>query len=430
MTKRNKIGLFLLILIGLSLRMTWVVSVPNIQLSDFADYDRLAKALIKTGAYSDINGDSTAFRPPGMAFFLAMIYSISGINEFYGKISQVILSTILCLLIFFLGKRAVNTQVAFIAVSIAVFFPDFIYSTSILNSELAFTCLTATGVLLLSIDLDSLENIRPLSLISSGILFGIAALFRPVALTAPVAFLFMLLWSRARAPEIIRSTILFSIAMIIPLAPWTFRNYNIFKIPVLISTNGGYNLLCGNNPNGTVVWVSETTLLKLDNMPPSTTWKKLNEVEKNSALQERALTYIKEYPSGFFRRLPRKFYLLLLSPEVPWLYWNMEGLGKDNKIEGTTLTLLASISRLFWYLLLSLSIMTIPLAHRFKRNGAIPISAALMILWTTIQMVYWGKARFRFPLYPFLIVMAAASCYYLTRKSAEHISKFQNRDQQ
>jgi hypothetical protein len=74
--------------------------------------------------------------------------------------------------------------------------------------------------------------------------------------------------------------------------------------------------------------------------------------------------------------------------------------------------------------------MTIPLAHRFKRNGAIPISAALMILWTTIQMVYWGKARFRFPLYPFLIVMAAASCYYLTRKSAEHISKFQNRDQQ
>lgn len=430
MTKRNKIGLFLLIFIGVLLRIIWIFSVPNVQLSDFADYHRLAKMLIQNTAYTSINGETTAFRPPGMPFFLATIYSLTGIGSFYGKISQVILSTILSLLIFFLGRRAANTQVAFISVSIAVFFPDFIYSTSILNSELAFTCLVTAGVLLLSTDLDSLQNLNPLSLILSGILFGVAALFRPVALIAPAALLFMFLWTRVRTSEIFNSMLIFSIAMLIPITPWTFRNYNIFKSPVLVSTNGGYNLLCGNNPNGTVVWVPEKTLLKLKNMPSAGKWKKLNEVEQNATFQKYAIDYIKEYPKGFLKRLPRKFYLLLLSPEVPWLHWNMEGLEKDKKIAGTTFTLLASVSRLFWYLLLSLSIMTLPLADRFKRNGAIPFSGALMFLWTAIQLVYWGKARFRFPLYPFLIVMAAASCYYLTRKSAEHIGNLQKRDQQ
>jgi len=429
MTKRNKIGLFLLIAIGLILRITWVFSIPNIQLSDFADYDRLAKVLINTSSYTSTNGEPTAFRPPGMPFLLAVIYSIFDANPVYGKMAQVIFSSILCILIFFLARKAANTQVAFLALSIAVFFPDFIYTTTILNSELAFTCLVTGGVLLLSVEIDSLQNILPFSLFFSGLLFGCAALFRPVALVAPVALIFMFLWSNARSPEIIRSLIIFSVAMILPLTPWTWRNYNLYKTPIIVSTNGGYNLLCGNNPNGTVVWVPEKDLLNLENMPSKEKWKELNEVEQNRVFQKQAINHIREYPSGFLKRIPRKFYLLFLSQDVPWLHWNIAGLNKKDKIANTTFTLLAGVSRLFWYLILSLSLMTLPLANRFKRNSAIPFAGGLMVMWTIIQLVYWGKARFRFPLYPFLIVMAAASCYYLTRKSAEQISLLQKRDQ-
>ena len=333
---------------------------------------------------------------------------------FYGKIAMALLSSLLLLFIFFMARKAANTTVAFIALSIGVFFPDFIYSTTILNSEIPFTVLVCSGVLLLSTESNEVRNLHGGVLALSGLLFGAGALFRPIALITPVAVFIMYVSNRVRSNEAISATLIFTLAMAIPLSPWMYRNYTLFNSFIPVSTNGGYNLLCGNNKDGTVVWLPEKKLL---GMLPETTrnqWQSLNEHEQDKRMKGAAIHFIQSYPGNFIKRMPKKFYHTFLSPDVPWLHWNIEGLTRSRLKERSVFSILAGSSRLFWYLIFILSVTNILLFQKLRSDSIVQLSTALVILWTMIPLIYWGKARFRFPLYPFLIVMAASSCYYLT----------------
>jgi len=224
---------------------------------------------------------------------------------------------------------------------------------------------------------------------------------------------------RADVIKTASSLAIFVMAILLPLSPWIWRNYTTFHTIVPVSTNGGYNLLCGNNSNGTIVWLSEKVLLNFENMPSQKQWTKLDEIEQNKIFQKHAIEHIVTYPGDFIKKIPRKFYMLMLSPDVPWLYWNMEGIKKDTKLTGISkillskpsLTIIAATSRIFWYSILTLSM--IYLLYYYKNNDTLFFANILMIFWIIIHIIYWGKARFRFPFYPFLIVMTASTCYYL-----------------
>lgn len=163
----QKYFIIFIIFISLIPRLTWVLSIPNHQVSDFAIYHELSKALVEGKGYTltgpvgqeDIDlylGKSiklpytTAHRSPGTAFWGAAIYKLFGENQFYFKISNVILGTGISLLIFFILSSSGLMIAARIASTFWAIYPSGIFATNLFCSEILFTFFLLLTALLLS----------------------------------------------------------------------------------------------------------------------------------------------------------------------------------------------------------------------------------------------------------------------------------------
>ena len=88
-----------------------------------------------------------------------------------------------------------------------------------------------------------------------GALVGWATLIRPQAVLLPFFLLPAVAFFRSRL-SLVSKTFVLRIALVSAglaavVAPWSYRNYRAFGEFVLVSTNGGDNLLIGNGPNST-----------------------------------------------------------------------------------------------------------------------------------------------------------------------------------
>jgi hypothetical protein len=93
------------------------------------------------------------------------------------------------------------------------------------------------------------------------------------------------------------SLLIVAITFAMVLTPWGLRNSALFGKPVLIATNGGYNLLGGNNPNAADMWNSyPDTLLKTAGRED---W---HEVQRDSFWSKAALATIAADPGALLIR--------------------------------------------------------------------------------------------------------------------------------
>jgi len=403
---RDLVGVALLLTIALVLRILWVSMIPNEQVADFASYNDIAFSLVRGLGYVSPTGDASAFKPIGYPLFLAGVYRIFGESTFVAKIAQANVSVVLCYLIFIIARSLFGRNLAFIAMTFAVLHPSFIFTTSILGTETVFTCLLL-GTIALLVTTPSPSNLSRLRLIGSGILLGTAALVRPTALLFPFALVLWLMSASVTLKRAVVMLVFFSLGVILPVAPWTLRNYSQFQRIVPISTNGGANLLYGHNPLGTNVWIPFEQLKRVPRFPIDT-WATMNEPEQSHALRSLAIEYIVQNPVGVFTRMPEKFYKLLLSPEVPHLMWNIEGLPESYKPSWDIFTFLGTLNRSYAYAMLFLAIIGgLGIFAIGPRDHRAILPAALIVIWISFHLLFWAKARFRFPIVAFFVIFAA-----------------------
>ncbi len=402
--ERSIAGLVFLLTLGLALRIIWVGLVPNKQVADFKMYDDMAASFYRGHGYVDAIGRPSAFKPPGYPLLLALMYHVVGESPFAAKVVQANMSVLLCLLVFLLTRRLFGERRAFIALVLCLFHPTFIFSVTLLGTEIPFACLVTCAVLLLALRPEG-AHLPSRDVALAGLAFGAAGLMRPMALLSPIALLFWLVVDWRGFKESLRILIVFGMALALPILPWTVRNYVHFKKLVPVSTNGGYNLFYGHNPLGEVVWLPFNRLQSLPDFPTEAQWFQMDEPSRSSYMQKLAKEYIWTDPAGVFRRMPIKFYLLMLSPDVPSLYWNIEGLPTERKPTKKTLTLLASLNRVFAYGILLFSVIGLFSAGLSDRRLA--FMYGLVGIWILFHLIYWGKPRFRFPMVPFMIILAA-----------------------
>ena len=409
--QRSFSGLLFFLTLALALRIIWIAAVPNQQVADFKMYDAMAASFYRGQGYTDVFGRPSAFKPPGYPLLLALIYHVFGESPFAAKVLQANLSTLLCLLVFLLSRRIFGERTAFIALILCAFHPSFIFSVSLLGTEIPFTCLVVSAVLILCKS-KSISSTKQVDFLLAGLAFGAAALMRPMALLAPLPLGMWLLIDWQGWQKSSKALIVFCLAMTLPILPWTIRNYIHFQKFVPISTNGGCNLFYGHNPSGEIVWIPFDKLQKIPGFPSKEDWYRWDETRRSSYMRNRAIEYIKKNPLGLFTRMPQKFYLLMLSPDVPSLYWNIEGLPKSYEASKSKLSLLASLNRLFAYGVLILSLLGI-ISCRLSDKRSIFIYT-LILVWILFHLVYWGKPRFRYPMVPFLTIFAALPLASLT----------------
>jgi hypothetical protein len=274
------------------------------------------------------------------------------------------------------------------------FWPNLIFFTSILSSELFFIAMTLAGLFFWQ---------RPTghpvaNLLLAGLVWGLTAYIRPVILLVPIA---LALVDLARGPRQFAKALagagVVVVLIMLVSAPWTLRNQRVFGQPVMISTNFGANLWMGNNPVSTGGYMD---------LPPEV--RGMSEIDRNDFLEAEAKRFIRENPGDAIRLLGKKLVRLNVRETigVVWNDQNLRALTGDTGVLGAKL-----IATGYWYLLLVGALAGMAVIAR--RQG---IVAALfnppVALWgyfTALHVVVVADDRYHMPSSPFVAVLAAVA---------------------
>lgn len=199
-----------------------------------------------------------AYQPPGYPTFMAAVMAVSGGSLLAVKLVQCLLSAASCVLVLALGIRWFGERAGRAAAWGCVVYPNLIAYSHLLWSETLFIFeLLLLLWLLFGMREGELPSLARTAL--AGLVLAAASLTRGTLLYfAPllVAWLWLLadgpsgLPRRPFAPwrrPIGRGAIVLVVALG-AIAPWSWRNYRLHEGLVLIDTNAPYNLWRGNAP--------------------------------------------------------------------------------------------------------------------------------------------------------------------------------------
>jgi 4-amino-4-deoxy-L-arabinose transferase-like glycosyltransferase len=258
---------------------------------------------------------------------------------------------------------------------------------------------------------------RRRSAVVIGLAIGIAALTRGegLLLLAVPPFVW---WGVMPRRELYVRTGIATLAAVLAIAPWTVRNAIVLDAFVPVSTNSSQTFWAGHNPtaNGGATYARGEIYAELQNLP-----KDRFEIEQAQLLRREALDYMVGHPLRELSLIPRK--LLYLS------------LGDSRAIQsGSTLSqraaqgapvtggitpvvvptanaavLLGVVADLAWFGLLALFVLSLvvlwPVLWRNPLGRAgMGLTAISLVLY---GFVFYGNFRYRMPLEPIMILLAA-----------------------
>jgi 4-amino-4-deoxy-L-arabinose transferase-like glycosyltransferase len=240
------VALGLILLLGFGLR-AYRVAEPLASPGDDAHaYYALSKSLYVEGSYGGPTfHDSSDWSPGAPLLYAASFYATGGAHEGVGRIVETLLGLAAIIVVFALGKRIACGPAGLAAAFAVAVYPPFIHSTGALMSEppAIFTLPAAVLAFLWASDQQRLR-----AWLLPGLLFGLTALIRPEYLVVGAAFVVLALIKVGRErgwrPGA-KGAALLLVAFVLPMVPWTIRNYDVLGRFVPISTGGGKALYVG-----------------------------------------------------------------------------------------------------------------------------------------------------------------------------------------
>jgi len=169
-------------------------------------------------------------RPPGYPLFLAAIFALLGKSDFPVRTIQILIDSLSVILIFLIAERIFSGFTALVAALIACLYP--------FSVIMSFTLLPATVALFISIlaaYFYSKKELKRSDYIISGLLLGLAALFRSQLIVVPffISLGFILGKGIKRG---IKPLMYILISALLIISPWTIRNWKSFHkfVPLTI----------------------------------------------------------------------------------------------------------------------------------------------------------------------------------------------------
>jgi hypothetical protein len=237
---------------------------------------------------------ATAFFPPGYSFLLVPLASLLG-----GSPWTFFLTNVLLLLGATLALRWVFLMIDVpngLANGLSLFlflYPTRLFSTCVPLSDIPFSVFYMMSCAMYV--MYALNPWKGAYVFLAGVFAGGAALIRA---SGVILFVPLLIALFLREGQGVRERLLCVAALLggflVMVLPWTVRNTAMLGHVVVISANGGYNLLAGSNPRGTIFWTDyPDSLLRADGNPA---W---SEAERDSFWLARGRAHIAEDPSSF-----------------------------------------------------------------------------------------------------------------------------------
>ena len=314
--------MFLIFFLALLLRVGHVVSMRSSPLfdqpiMDMAEHDNWAKQL----ASGKWLGDGAYFRAPGYPYFLGTLYSLFGHSYLVPRLTQALIGSMTCLLIFWLGCRFFDESVGFLAMAMSAFYwPLIFFDGELLLTSLALF-LNMLVLLALSYALQKGEKYW----LFCGLAFGLAATTRPNILLFGLMIGLWLLHGSYKKVRPWKEPILLLLGTVLLIAPITLRNYYVSGDAVLIAWQGGVNFYIGNNPysDGHTAIVpgtradwqggyEDTISIAMKEMG-----RKLLPSEISWYWFKKGMKFIIDEPIVFLKLFLKKTTMFIMAPEIP-----------------------------------------------------------------------------------------------------------------
>jgi 4-amino-4-deoxy-L-arabinose transferase-like glycosyltransferase len=365
--------LFWIVCAALLARVLWSLMIPVQPLSDSHAYDTFARTLVEHGVFGWEPSKPFAFWPPGTSFLYAGMYWLFGFSYVPIVALNLALSVGIIVTSARLGERFFGARVGLATAIVMSAWPTLVLYPTIIASELPYLFFSACA-------LDVWTAPRghwALRALGAGVLLGIAALIRPLALALPAVYAGALLLQRglsvAEFLKQFKTGVIVVAAMATVIAPWTWRNYQLYDELVLISTNGGITFWMGNTPGTPGSYMDIPA--ELADVPDN---------EQNRILSTRAREYIVNEPGAFVTRSLRKL-AMMYSNESIGVIWNAKGI--EESFGPAAVLYLKRATQVAWALILLLAIAGTIILIR-KHGAAYVLFSPLVVSAAFYSFVY------------------------------------------
>ncbi|MBN1274287.1 MAG: glycosyltransferase family 39 protein [Candidatus Aminicenantes bacterium] len=398
----DKKFLLILILLAIFLRLLWAVLLEVEPVSDFSKYFRLATSLSQGLGYVASDGTPTAYFPIGYPAFLALFFSIFGSSLLFAKFLNVLLSAGTIAVFYVFSRNLIEkAEVRRWAAVLIAFFPSQIAYASLISDSILFQFLLYFGLWMI---------VKPIWYRSflGGVVLGLSALTRPYGLLIPlIAGLF--LWPKVRTSVKFRRMIITYFAVALIISPWIIRNYRIFNNFVLISNNGGINLLIGNGPGATGRY-TDKPLASLNNQHS-------NELEMDQKARKIAVSNILNNPIRFLELGMLKT-IYLYAEDAQALRWNLKGMpgrsGKEIRYGIADFIAMGFFQAYYCMVFLAFLFYFMRIYVARKPIEKVRLGGLWFIIYfTSIAFVFFASPRFHFPVIPIIALYAGAAFDFL-----------------
>jgi 4-amino-4-deoxy-L-arabinose transferase-like glycosyltransferase len=432
---RKALVVVAVLIAALALRVAEVQRTAYKPINDASSYLTLAGAIAQTGDYSTSHRPGsgaggtrgpTAYFPPGYPYFLAAVDLIDGHTALptqhrgpshaplaavhSARLSQALLGTVTVALVGLVALEAFGELAGLIALVLAAIYPVFIELSGTLVAENLFAALVLAAVYA-ALRAGRRASRTYLWASAAGLLTGLATLTHENGAVIALPLIAAVWTVRPRlSPRALVAPVLLVLAAVVMIAPWTIRNaVELHRfIPVSDETGitlvGTYNRASAAYQPVPYKWrlfygiPGERSLIRHS--------KFLTEPQLSSRLQTQALNYIGDHPlSPLAVAYHNSLRLLELEGSLAWRQ-------SAAAIELPRQTAEAGVIS-FWILSL------LALAGAFTRAArAAPgwLWAVPLLLWLSVALVNAETPRFREPIDPFLIMLAACALASAVRR--------------
>ena len=265
------------------------------------------------------------YRPPGYAFFLALVYRVFGLGPWAPRLFQGLIGLGSAALAFFLGRKWMGSAAGLIFAFLVAFYWIFIlYEGELLDpAPSVFLSLAVVGLVAGVVD-----GFKAWRGPAAGVVLGALAIFRPNALVLLPLLGAWMVWAGDRRGQRRRAwwgALGLALGTAAAIFPVTLRNYLVGGEWVMISTNQGISLLVANNPasDGTTHTIPELGDIgtpfdypRIVRQLGERMGRPLTPVQVSDYLSWEAVSFARENPGRFLGLLGRKALLFWGPGEV------------------------------------------------------------------------------------------------------------------
>lgn len=404
MIRRTSILAILIFILAFSVRGTLAFLMRDATLvADAKTYDTVAVFLVQHSLTPWDCASLPCLLAPGVPYYAAIIYLVFGHTLLVVWLVNALLGALTCVFVLFIGIRLFPSRAAgLIAAGLCSLWIPLLQYVPRLLTETPFVFLATGGMLLAVI---GVQKNQARYFFAAGICFGLATLTRTTLMYFPALLGLILLLIYRRWTTALRDTVVLCAAMILVIAPWTYRNYQVTNHLVPVAGGGGFMLWRGAIEDQTVFDLYSKTFRERPEWEefPEQDMAQVWMPEGDAFFQQKFAEVVRADPGGWALKVLQRFLAFWLQPIAA-------GRATENLANPIWKFAARTILYLSWGVVLVLVILGI---RRGAGDRAKWLPIGYMVYFSVLHALPWFDRRYRLPIEPFILLFASAGFVWL-----------------